>query len=569
MLLFLIPNLANAQFWKKDKKNEDAANEAGFIKPDKFHLYFFEGMREYGLENYDKAIKNFDECLKLDAGSVAAYFQLSKVYEAQGVRSLAITNAQKAFELDKTNPDTYHNYKEMCLNTRNFSLAISATQQFIGTLDSDSKKIKYKKVLATLYEYNREQNKAIEVYHGLENDYGFSNSYAQERLRLYKTLNQYDEAINEAELLIANNTGVAAYSYQKATLLAEKGDYDEALKYYEQALYEKPDHSKAMVESASLLIRNKQTEKGIERLRAAFESSNLDINEKINAYNKISTLNINADTKIELAKILQSKHTESSSANKALADALFERGDKKEGVIYLAKAKEIEPNNFNYSVELVNTYYELGDYENLKKYSVQAAELYPTHNIFYLYAGIAFTELDDYNNALMMLETGRSYVIGQNSIKYDFKLSLAELFYKMGEFTECEKVYDEILAEQPTHATALNNYAYFLARRGYRLKDAEKFVAKAMSIEGENASFIDTYGYVLMADKKYDKAVENFTKALEFDANSAEILEHKGDALYQLGQKDDALEYWKKAKENGGSSQILIKKIENKKYYAE
>ncbi|MGB0432204.1 MAG: tetratricopeptide repeat protein [Bacteroidia bacterium] len=168
-----------------------------------------------------------------------------------------------------------------------------------------------------------------------------------------------------------------------------------------------------------------------------------------------------------------------------------------------------------------------------------------------------------------MLETGKSFVIGDNAIKYDFKLSLAEVHYKMGEFDECEKTYEEILREQPLHATALNNYAYYLARRGYRLRDAEKYIAKAIELEGENASFTDTYGYIMFADSKYEKAIKYYTKALNEEPKSAEILEHKGDALFKSGNEIEALKFWQLAKTNGGNSNTLLKKIENKKYYEE
>jgi Tfp pilus assembly protein PilF len=186
-----------------------------------------------------------------------------------------------------------------------------------------------------------------------------------------------------------------------------------------------------------------------------------------------------------------------------------------------------------------------------------------------LFAGIAFMELADYNNALIMLETGKSFAIGDGGVKIDFKLSLAELFYKMGEYTESDKVFEEILTVEPNNALALNNYAYFLSKRKSRLTDAENMVQKAIELEGGNASFYDTYGWVLFNKAEYEKAIEKFDLALEMDGENAEILEHKGDAFYKKGDSTKALELWKLAETKGGNSKILLKKINDKKYYEE
>jgi predicted negative regulator of RcsB-dependent stress response len=59
--------------------------------------------------------------------------------------------------------------------------------------------------------------------------------------------------------------------------------------------------------------------------------------------------------------------------------------------------------------------------------------------------------------------------------------------------------------------------------------------------------------------------IENAVKYSE-DEPSAEVLEHYGDILYKTGDKEKALEQWKKAKELGSDSTTLDKKIKLKKY---
>jgi len=44
-------------------------------------------------------------------------------------------------------------------------------------------------------------------------------------------------------------------------------------------------------------------------------------------------------------------------------------------------------------------------------------------------------------------------------------------------------------------------------------------------------------------------------------------LEHYGDVLYQLGEKEAALQQWQKAKQTGKASDLIDKKIKDKKLY--
>ena len=50
---------------------------------------------------------------------------------------------------------------------------------------------------------------------------------------------------------------------------------------------------------------------------------------------------------------------------------------------------------------------------------------------------------------------------------------------------------------------------------------------------------------------------------------SSELVDHYGDILYMIGDKDKAIEQWKKAREMGKESEILDRKIIEGKYIEE
>jgi tetratricopeptide (TPR) repeat protein len=75
---------------------------------------------------------------------------------------------------------------------------------------------------------------------------------------------------------------------------------------------------------------------------------------------------------------------------------------------------------------------------------------------------------------------------------------------------------------------------------------------------------------VLFRSEKYAEAENRVRKALEYGGNNnGVILEHCGDILFFLGRKQEALDYWKKAKTAGGASSVIDRKIETGNYLEE
>ena len=57
-------------------------------------------------------------------------------------------------------------------------------------------------------------------------------------------------------------------------------------------------------------------------------------------------------------------------------------------------------------------------------------------------------------------------------------------------------------------------------------------------------------------------------KALENGGRgNGTLLEHFGDVLYKLGDAENSLKYWMDAKKAGGASDLIDKKIADKKLY--
>ena len=122
------------------------------------------------------------------------------------------------------------------------------------------------------------------------------------------------------------------------------------------------------------------------------------------------------------------------------------------------------------------------------------------------------------------------------------------------------KSYDEALKYNDKNIVVLNNYAYFLSLDKKDLKKAERMSAMAVKLEPNNSTYLDTYAWIFFVQGNYSLAKIYIENALANDkTNSAELIDHYGD-------KEKAVEQWKKAKEAGKESEVLNRKITEEKY---
>jgi len=168
---------------------------------------------------------------------------------------------------------------------------------------------------------------------------------------------------------------------------------------------------------------------------------------------------------------------------------------------------------------------------------------------------------------LDVLKEGETYVLDNKILQVQFVLYKAEAYYKLDKVTEAFQAFDEVIKLDPENWMAMNNYAYYLSLRNENLAKAEELSSKAVRANPENSTYLDTYAWVLFMRKDYNLAKFYMESAMKFGGEkSGTIVEHYGDILIMLGEKDKAIEQWKKALEIGDSSKLVSEKIKQGKY---
>ena len=122
--------------------------------------------------------------------------------------------------------------------------------------------------------------------------------------------------------------------------------------------------------------------------------------------------------------------------------------------------------------------------------------------------------------------------------------NIGDMQYQLGDAKEAFKTYEKVLKQNPGYSPALNNYAWYLAMQGKKLKKACAMSRKTIEKEPDNVTYLDTYGWILHLLGKDKEAKSYFKHAMLYGGkDSASIMRHYAKVLEALGETDLAKVY--------------------------
>ena len=123
--------------------------------------------------------------------------------------------------------------------------------------------------------------------------------------------------------------------------------------------------------------------------------------------------------------------------------------------------------------------------------------------------------------------------------------TIGDTYHQLGQDKNAFKAYERALKADPEYLPVLNNYAYYLCLSGKKLKKAEAMSKITVEKDPDNATYLDTYGWILYQRKKYQQAKPYFKHAMLYGGrDSAVILEHYAKVLDALGENDLAKSFY-------------------------
>ena len=233
-----------------------------------------------------------------------------------------------------------------------------------------------------------------------------------------------------------------------------------------------------------------------------------------------------------------------------MAGVFFYRMDKTHYAIELMKQNsENHPDNPEAALQYLMMLYYQKLWDELIPACDRTLERFGYNSDIVQLRGIAHSLKEEFDLAIKDFKLIASSAPKDSAIIVFTNSMLGDLYHQKGDSKNAYKHYKKVLKTNPNYAPTLNNYAYYLALEGKSLKKAKAMSEITIKQEPDNPTYLDTYAWILHLLGQNVEAKAIFKHAMLYGGKeSAVILDHYGDVLFELKEYDLAFVYWNQAK---------------------
>ena len=515
--------------------------------------------RELILENYFKALELFKSALEITPDDAVVNFKIAEILTKNGDNSGALVYATKAAELDKTNKYYLLLAAEIHKSLSNYKEATAIYQRMIDNVEGTEE---YLFDLAILYQFQGEDQKALETYSRAEAVFGVNEIVLREKQKIYLKKKDYEGLMKEWDKLIAEHPGEDTYTIELAQFLITHNMIDEAKERLQQ-LHSGQQRDLLM---SQIMLTEGKTGEALELASTTLESKDIDYASKLQILNSLlqnALTTEDFDMIMTLTDGLADQYPEIYEVQAFSGDVMYQLENQEKALEYYVKAVEVDPAHFETWQNILQIEASLSDFDAMIKHSEKAMEYFPNQGALYYFCGTGYLVNKEYKKSIQIFEQGKRYVTN-SQLKSVFYGQMGDAYNSLKQYQKSYDSYESALKENPTNDHVLNNYSFFLSLKKEKLDKAIEMSTKLVELHPDNPTYLDTHGWVLYTLEKYDEALVYLRKAANLQEDGT-VIEHYGDVLYKLGKVDQAVEQWRRASLLNDASELINQKIEQKK----
>ncbi|EKB48791.1 tetratricopeptide repeat protein [Cecembia lonarensis] len=560
--LVAIPLMGQEKLSRKERKQQHSEAVASRL--------FIDGQRFLILEDFERAYFYFQKAREIKPDDAAINFKIAEILLRANRVDEAMEYGMKAVAGDPDNK--YYNLVMAEAFTKQGELEKAA-----GILESlmanSEENQNYILDLASLYLSIGDADKALEALNRAEDFYGMAEQLTVQKQRIYLRKNNLNAAIKEGEKLIEAHPGNSQYVLNLVEILFNNGRTNQALNLVNSSLEAYPNQGDLQLAAYALYKDLGEVDRAESLILQAFANPDLEGKVKSEAFGDIlrEPKTVRRDSLLDkLSASMESLHPYDPDVLTVLGDRMMFENKKEEALRLYMEAINRSPSNAQVLQAVITTKFELQkEYSDIETYTIIAVDEHPERAEFWFFDGTAklaqkkAEEAED--SFLKSIEVNRAR---NKQLDLLVQASLGDTYHQLGEKEKAFEAYEEVLKSKPDDEHVLNNYAYFLSLAKQDLEKAKSMSERLVKRFPENSTYLDTHAWVLFQMKDYENAKIYMEKALENeDKPSGVMLEHYGDILYHLGNRNEAISFWKQAEGGEETSEFLLKKIKDQKYY--
>jgi len=559
---FLLLTIGVTTAGAQSKNREDAVNDA----------LFFDAIRANMDGDYPKAEQLYLSFLKKMPDVAAAWHDLARIKVQTHELTMAEQYIQKAIALDKENAWYQETYADILVRQAKYEAAATVYTQLAKT---QKRNADYLISAAVLYQKTGKYQEALSALNELEQSKGEYEELLLKKQELYLSMNDVQGAISVGRRLIALYPNEARFYAHLADVYESNRMDAEADKILQQMQEKFPNDPVVQLSVAENFRKKGDTAAYEQYVRRAITNKELDASSQMTLLAAYAQDALKDTSKlgevVEMAGKIAAQRPTDASVQALYGDLLMMRRQTEPAAAQYKKAVAINPNLYNAWQQLLFAYIEPRDADSLIKWSEKAIRVFPNQLLVHYLNGIGYFNKKDYSRAIKAIN--RALDMGNDEdeeMTASMYTLLGDIYNATKEYARSDSSYEAAMRINPDDATLLNNYAYYLSVRKVRLKDAERMSKRSLELRPGEATFLDTYGWILFQEGKFAEAKKYIQEAIDSsgEAASGTLWEHLGDVEIKLGNTGKALENWQKAKQKGSDDlQKLDKKIRDKQFY--
>ena len=534
--------------------------------------YFYLGAVDQQMKgNYAGAFDLLNHCQEINPDAAEVYFMRSAYHVLLNNDSLSLADIQKAAELNPQNNVYLERLAGAYIGSGKYDEAIEAYEKlYANNHDRDD----VLNVLIRLYGQQKDYDNMLQTINRLENLEGSSEEITLARMRVYSLKGDKQAELAELKDLSKKHPNDMNYRVMMGNWLLQNELPADALKEYEYVLAQEPDNLMAQMSMLDYYNAIGQDSLAAELQEKLVVSPSTPLNSKMTLMRGIVNSNEQqGGDSTEVLRIFRhilaqpqktSDMWELQAAYMSLKQMSQDSIDNS-----LRGALEVAPDNAGVRLQLIQSKWKEQLFDDVISLCKPALEYNPDEMAFYYFLGLAYFQKDEKDKALHTFQLGVSQINSESNkeIVSDFYAIMGDILHEKGREQEAYVAYDSCLQWKDDNLGALNNYAYYLSEKGKDLQKAEKMSYRTIKAEPKNSTFLDTYAWILFMQERYEEANIYIEQAVQNDSTVSDvILEHAGDISAKLGNMKKAVEWWEKARDAGGNSKVLIRKIKLRKY---
>lgn len=524
------------------------------------------------------ALRLLDSCRTVNPNAAEAFYRLAQQYTDMGNDSLATQYLERAARLQPANDTYQESVAATYIQKRDYDSAIKAYENLYA---HHRERTDVLDILARLYGAKKDYTRMLSTIERIEKIDGESDELTFMKMNVYEMRHDTKNAYRMLKTLNDAHPNEPNYKVMLGNWLMNHSRRDEAFKCFQGALADDPqnafalnsmyDYYRAGGDNAAAdelrekILFSSQTESKtkVTMLQQAIKESEQNGGDSVVVLNlfdrTMAASPKNADISNMKAMYMKLKGMPVDSVNAAFEHTLT-----------------FEPDNNLARIKLIQDKWEKKKWDEVIALSTAGTQYNPDDMTFYYFLGLAYFQKDDDDHALDALKRGADEIDdhADSDMASDFYGAMGDILFKKKQQEEAFEAYDKSLKWKEDNIVVLNNYAYYLSELRRDLKRAEQMSFKTVQAEPTNATYLDTYAWILFLQKRYDEARAYIDRALQNDTDtvngpSAVVIGHAGDIYCMCGDTDRAVELWQRALKAGGDKALLTRKIKTKKFKIE